>query len=90
MGAGHGAMRFDIACELAAAKCTFSGGTVDDLGGVAPAAGDKAKAVIAALQAAGAKPAGDKLTAHVDCLTEDEGRPDGLVPADSCDVTAVK
>jgi tetratricopeptide (TPR) repeat protein len=86
MGAGHGAMRFDIACEIAAAKCTFSGGGMD----VAPAAGGKAKAVISALEAEGAKPAGDKLTAHVDCLTMDEGRPDGLMSADSCDVTPAK
>jgi len=81
MGAGHGSMRFDVVCEISAAKCTLE---------VAPpVTGDKAKALISALKTEGAKPAGDKLSAHVDCTTMDEGLADGLMPADSCDVTVV-
>ncbi len=81
MGAGHGWMRFDIACSSEGdAKCDATPNPFHITGA-------KAKAMIAALVASGAKANGTAYKAHVECYDQDEGYPDGLTPADSCDVT---
>jgi hypothetical protein len=85
MGAGHGHMTLDITCVIADATCAFAN-TSSAMPPMSAASGKQAKALAAALQAAGIKPNGPKLAAHVECETMDEGFPDGLTPGDSCDV----
>ena len=86
MAAGHGAIKVDLTCTVADAKCTIASGYEGGPTGTPPTA-DQAKALIAALQLEGIKPKAGKLAAKIDCLTMDEGLPDGFEPGDSCDVT---